>query len=264
MRRFSIAARCDGRAILRDRAAAPDAPCGSLTVGDHCRVAGLTGRRLTSPARIVHIQNGNQRGDCVDDLSLAMKRTEQIIEPWRPASATRATRRPPSSTSPGKPACSVPSSALLRQPRGSADGRRRALTESYRQDYLTLAQTLPSWPQARGAADLPVWGDFNRRPDEDAVVDAWCRSQPELDGQGLAAPHVPDVRRHGVQRDSRCAPTRSRREARRVAYAIMCLAEQNATLRGLGYGGAAHRDARAAAEALILALLPLRAPRPQE
>jgi len=193
--------------------------------------------------------------------SLAMKRTEQIIEAL--AACIRDQGYEATTLEHVARKAGV-QRTLIRHYFGNREDLLTAaverLTESYRQDYLTLAQTLPAGRRLEALLSYLFGGDFNRRPDEDAVVDAL-----------VAVASRSSVARASLRRmyqtfeDTVCSvilaarPKSSRREARRVAYAIMCLAEQNATLRGLGYGARRTRDARAVAEALILALLPLRA-----
>jgi AcrR family transcriptional regulator len=150
---------------------------------------------------------------------------------------------------------------LIRHYFGNRDGLLAAavehLTEGYRADYVALSHRLPARGRLGVLLDYLFGGAFNRRPDDDAVIDALIG----VSRQSRSA--RASLRRMYEAFEEVCSdavvsafPRVSRARARQVAYGIMCLAESNALLLCLGFDASRSADARAAADALLASLTP--------
>lgn len=159
---------------------------------------------------------------------------------------------------------------LIRHYFGNRDGLLAAavehLTGRYRADYAALTQRLPARGRLAALLDYLFGGDFNGRPDEDAVIDVLIGISRQSEAARAALRGMYSTFEAVCQAAILSAhPRVSRQRARRAAYAIMCLAESNALLLGLGFDAARSADARAAADLLLASLpAPLRRRRPRK
>jgi AcrR family transcriptional regulator len=128
----------------------------------------------------------------------------------------------------------------------------RQLTAAYRDDYRALAGRLPAARRPAALLDYLFGGRFTARPSADAAIDALVAASPRDAAVRASLRRMYRAFEHAVYRVIVDAwPHAAPREARRAAYAVMCLAEQHATFRSLGIGARRTADARAAAAGLL-------------
>ncbi len=126
------------------------------------------------------------------------------------------------------------------------------LTAAYRDDYRALAIGVPASRRPAALLDYLFGGPFTARASADAAVDALLAASPRDAAVRASLRRMYRAFEHAVYRVIVDAwPHAAPREARRAAYAVMCLAEQHATFRSLGIGARRTADARAAAARLL-------------
>lgn len=126
------------------------------------------------------------------------------------------------------------------------------LTDEYRKDYLSLVESLPTRKRLIAVLDHFFGGEFNQRPSEDAVVDALVAASYRNEPARAALRCMYDTFEKVCYDEIKLAfPKAQKKRVRSAAYAFMCLAEQNATLLGLGVDFQRCEDARAGAEAIL-------------
>lgn len=126
------------------------------------------------------------------------------------------------------------------------------ITEQYRDDYRTLAERLPRRRRVEAVITYLFSGEFLTRAKEDAVIDALLATAA-TDGQARASLRkMYQVFEDVCYAELRAAfPTASQQRVRAVAYAIVCLAEQNTALLRLGFPRRRAAAARWAVQHLV-------------
>ncbi len=133
------------------------------------------------------------------------------------------------------------------------------LTERYRRDYETLAAKLSQRHRVQAMLKFLFAGDFLAQPDEDAVIDALLAAAAKNRRARNCLRGMYEAFENTCYTEFRSAyPNASPRRVRAIAYAVMCLAEENASLIRLGFPAERSAAARRAAELLIGSLAPLK------
>ena len=129
------------------------------------------------------------------------------------------------------------------------------LTDQYRNDYEALASQLPSRRRIDAMMEYLFAGESLERPEEDAVIDALLAAAAKDQHARTCLRKMYELFETICFNELRAAfPKAKTRRIRSVAYAIVCLAEQNASLIRLGFPGGRSSGARAAARTLIQSL----------
>jgi AcrR family transcriptional regulator len=129
------------------------------------------------------------------------------------------------------------------------------ITAKYLQDFGAIVESLPNSKSLVGLVDYLFGGAFNQRLEDDAVIDALIAASGQSDAARVAVLQMYQTFHETVARLlSQTLPQARTERVGDVAYALMCLAEQHALMRGLGLGVAHEAGVRRAALAMIESL----------
>jgi AcrR family transcriptional regulator len=128
--------------------------------------------------------------------------------------------------------------------------------EAYRRDFEDRVRTLPADRRVDALLGFLFGTTFTRDHDaEDHAIEAlFSVARHDEDARRALRALYEDFARTVTAELRRAFPKAPPARLRETAYALMCLAEANSTMEGLGLGARRSRDARRAAERLVRGL----------
>jgi AcrR family transcriptional regulator len=128
--------------------------------------------------------------------------------------------------------------------------------EAYRRDFEDRVRTLPADRRVDALLGFLFGTTFTRDHDaEDHAIEAlFSVARHDEDARRALRALYEDFVRMVTAELRRAFPKAPPARLRETAYALMCLAEANSTMEGLGLGARCARDARKAAERLVAGL----------
>lgn len=134
------------------------------------------------------------------------------------------------------------------------------ITEKYLHDYQGLVERFPTDLSVSRLLDYLFGGKFNERPKDDQVIDALIAASYQNEAARASLRGMYQIFEETVAALLlRAFPLVEKEKINDVAYAVMCLAEQHATLHALGVGAARDTAAKRAAKTLIDSLMDTKA-----
>jgi AcrR family transcriptional regulator len=130
------------------------------------------------------------------------------------------------------------------------------ITDKYLADFGTMVASLPSDKSVPGLVDYLFGGHFNQRLEDEIVIDALIAASGQSDAARCAVLQMYQTFEATVSMLlARALPQANQQDTKDVAYALMCLAEHHAMMRGLGLGVVREAGVKRAALALIESLM---------
>ncbi len=130
------------------------------------------------------------------------------------------------------------------------------ITDKYLADFGAMVESLPSDKSVSGLVDYLFGGHFNQRLEDETVIDALIAASGQSDAARCAVLQMYQTFEATVSMLlTRALPQARQPDTKDVAYALMCLAEQHAMMRGLGLGASREAGVKRAALALVESLM---------
>lgn len=126
------------------------------------------------------------------------------------------------------------------------------ITGKYLEDFRSTMQNLSAERSLAGMVDYLFGGVFNQRFEDEAVIDALIAASGRSETVGAAVLRMYETFETTLEGALvRVFPQTDPQRVREAAYALMCLAEQHASMRGLGLGASREAGIKRAALALL-------------